>query len=72
MADPLRGMDKDSAKLLRAARKRGWTIRRSKRGHPRATWVDGTTVVVALTPSDHRAVHNLRASMNRIERGESG
>jgi predicted RNA binding protein YcfA (HicA-like mRNA interferase family) len=56
--------------LLRAAEARGWRVELTRRGgHVRLVHPDGAVVVAAATPSDHRALANLRAQLRRVERG---
>jgi predicted RNA binding protein YcfA (HicA-like mRNA interferase family) len=63
-------MRHDLRQLLRAAEARGWRVELTRRGgHVRLTHPDGTIVVTGSTPSDHRALANLKAQMRRAERG---
>ena len=62
-------MKRDLAKLLRAARARGWQVTPTRGGHWKLTHPGGGLVVTGTTPSDFRALANLRATMRRVERG---
>jgi predicted RNA binding protein YcfA (HicA-like mRNA interferase family) len=56
--------------LLRAAEARGWRVELTRRGgHVRLVHPDGPVVVAASTPSDFRALANLRSMLRRVERG---
>ena len=55
--------------LLRAAEARGWSVELTRRGaHVRLVHPSGGLVVAASTPSDWRALANLRAQLRRAER----
>jgi len=63
-------MRHDLKELLRAAEARGWRVDATRRGgHVRLVHPDGGVVVASGTPSDHRALANLRAQLRRVERG---
>jgi predicted RNA binding protein YcfA (HicA-like mRNA interferase family) len=56
--------------LLRAAEARGWQLELTRRGgHVRLVHPDGGVVVASGTPSDRRALANLKAMLRRVERG---
>jgi predicted RNA binding protein YcfA (HicA-like mRNA interferase family) len=56
--------------LLRAAEARGWRVELTRRGaHVRLTHPAGGIVFAASTPSDCRALANLRAQLRRAEKG---
>jgi hypothetical protein len=58
--------DKDLKKLVRAARKQGWTVEQTKNGHWRFKAPDGIGLVHASgTASDHRSMANLLAQLKR-------
>ena len=66
-------MRHDLKQLLRAAEARGWRVELTRRGgHVRLVHPDGGLVVAASTPSDHRALANLRAQPRRVERLAAG
>jgi hypothetical protein len=56
--------------VVRWARRRGWSVGRTARGHLRLTR-DGAPgpIFGSGTPSDWRAVRNLQAAVRRAERG---
>ncbi|HEX4489664.1 MAG TPA: hypothetical protein VH914_00515 [Acidimicrobiia bacterium] len=60
-------MDKDTKKLLRNLERQGWTIEATKSGHIRAIPPDTTKpiVIIASTPSDHRAWKNTIAQLRK-------
>lgn len=58
-------MSKEIAKLLRPYIKAG-AIFRTGRKHNKLT-VGGRTIPIPKTPSDHRALHNLRAQLKRLK-----
>jgi predicted RNA binding protein YcfA (HicA-like mRNA interferase family) len=62
-------MKRDLAKLLPAARARGWQVAPTCGGHWKLTHPGGGIVVTSSSPSDHRALANLRAQLRRVERG---
>jgi predicted RNA binding protein YcfA (HicA-like mRNA interferase family) len=63
-------MRHDLRQLLRSAAARGWRVELTRRGaHVRLVHPSGAVVVAAGTPSDCRALANLRAQLRRIERG---
>ncbi len=49
----------------RLARRRKWKITLAGSGHLRWHAPDGTVVVTASTPSDHRSTRNSRAALRR-------
>lgn len=56
--------------LIRLAKKQGWTVARNGKGHP-VFWAPGAnpderpTVTASGTPSDHRSMLNLIATLRR-------
>lgn len=59
----------DLKKILRAAKKRGWTeLPLSKSAHIRLEWTNGRRITVSATPSDSHAVRNVQGDMRRVER----
>lgn len=65
-------MKRDLARLLEAARQRGWHIEPTRAGHLKLRHPDGALVFSGATPSCPRAVLNLRAHLRRVERREAG
>lgn len=57
-------MDKDTRRFIRQWTKRGARLKRGKK-HGKLVLPNGRTVIVALTPSDRRALLNLRAEVKR-------
>jgi hypothetical protein len=57
----------DMTMLARAARRQGWEVRRTRRGHVLFVSPDRTVPLIygSGTPSDHRSVLNLRARLRR-------
>ncbi len=53
--------------LVEAARAAGWTVTQTRNSHLRLVppSKDGTPIVLAGSPSDHRAILNARASLRR-------
>ena len=64
-------MKRDLARLLDAARKRGWSVERTRNSHWRLRHRTGALVVAPGSPSCPRALLNLRADLRRIERRAS-
>jgi hypothetical protein len=61
-----RGASKDIQEVLRVAQEAGgWSGRKLKKGHILLRHDGGGTASVPFTPSDHRAVKNLRAQIRR-------
>jgi predicted RNA binding protein YcfA (HicA-like mRNA interferase family) len=61
-------MKHDLKQLLRQASACGWQVTRTRGGHWRLLRPNGGIVVLSSTPSDHRALRNVRAQMRRAER----
>lgn len=61
-------MKRDLARLLEAARKRGWRLERTRGSHWKLKHPSGAVVVSSSTPSCHRALLNLQADLRRGER----
>ena len=61
-------MKHDLERLLRQASASGWRVARTRGGHWRLLYPNGGIVVLSSTPSDHRALRNVRAQMRRAER----
>ena len=57
-------MKRDLARLLEAARRRGWSVERTRNSHWRLRHRTGALVVAPGTPSCPRSLLNLR----RVER----
>jgi predicted RNA binding protein YcfA (HicA-like mRNA interferase family) len=62
-------MKRDLAKFLRRASACGWQVTRTRKSHWRLRHPNGGLVVTGTTPSDFRALANLRAMLRRVERG---
>jgi predicted RNA binding protein YcfA (HicA-like mRNA interferase family) len=60
-------MRHDLAKLLRQASACGWQVMRTRR-HWRLLHPNGGIVVLSSTPSDRRALLNVRAQLRRAEK----
>lgn len=58
-------MNKDVQQVTRALRKQGWHIGRTRKGHMKLTSPLGRVVVTPSTPSDRRAVLNMRAQLRK-------
>jgi predicted RNA binding protein YcfA (HicA-like mRNA interferase family) len=57
-------------RLLRQASACGWQVTRTRGGHGRLLHPGGGTVMMSGTPSDRRALLNMRVQMRRVaERG---
>lgn len=58
-------VDKDTKKIIKAARRQGFTVTVNRRGHPMFS-IDGRTVAVSSgTASDWRGQQNLIARLRR-------
>jgi predicted RNA binding protein YcfA (HicA-like mRNA interferase family) len=62
-------MKHDLKQLLRQAEARGWSLQLTNGGHWRLRHPSGAVVVTSSSPSDGRALANLRAQLRRVERG---
>ena len=61
-------MNAEAARFVRELEARGWR-RKPGRKHVKLLSPDGSSMmVVALTPSDRRALTNMRALVKRLER----
>lgn len=56
----------DLRQIERAAKKQGFTVGRTSKGHPQFIAPNGERAVFAGTPSDHRAVKNFVAHLRRL------
>ena len=61
-------MKHDLKQQLRQAEAHGWQVTRTRNGHWRLLHPGGGIVVMSSSPSDHRALRNMRAQMRRAER----
>jgi predicted RNA binding protein YcfA (HicA-like mRNA interferase family) len=61
-------MRHDLERLLRQASASGWQVARTRGGHWRLLHPNGGIVVMSSTPSDYRALANLKAQLRRAER----
>jgi predicted RNA binding protein YcfA (HicA-like mRNA interferase family) len=61
-------MSKDVKSLVKEAAARGWQATTTRNGHLRLTHPHGGLVFIAGTPSDHRAMTNMRCEIKRQER----
>lgn len=60
---------KDVDKVVKDARKRGWTVTTTKRGnHLRLTHPEHGVVFMGSTPSDYRSIQNFKSLLKRKER----
>jgi predicted RNA binding protein YcfA (HicA-like mRNA interferase family) len=57
---------KEVAELVRRARAHGWVVQKTRGGHLRWKSPDGKVVFSGSTPSDVRAVRNIRSSLRRM------
>lgn len=55
----------DHKPIVEHARAHGWELTRTRGGHLRLRSPHGATVLFGCSPSDHRAVRNLRADLRR-------
>jgi predicted RNA binding protein YcfA (HicA-like mRNA interferase family) len=55
--------------LLRAAKAAGWQVRPTGSGHLQLRHPAGGIVVTSSSPSDRRALANLKAQLRRAEKG---
>jgi hypothetical protein len=63
----MKGVTMELRDLEKAARRQGWKVDRTTKGHPRFTPKDPTiqAEVFSGTPSDWRAIHNFLAALKR-------
>ena len=61
-------MKRELARLLADARRRGWSVTRTRSGHVRLRHASGATVFTGSTPSCWRATRNVEADLRRAER----
>jgi len=54
-------------KLIRKAKKDGWSVKQTKR-HYILTWKNGGRVTASLSPSCRNAFKNVLADMRRVEK----
>jgi len=60
-------MSRDISALLRRLKQEGWQVTPSRKGHTRLVHPKASRVVFApKTPSDVRALHNIRAVCRRV------
>ncbi|PFG16264.1 hypothetical protein ATK74_0798 [Propionicimonas paludicola] len=59
-------LDKDLAKILRAAEKQGFEVRHTSDGHPMVYRNGQFVTKTAMTPSDRRGSKNLIAALRRF------
>jgi hypothetical protein len=64
-------MKRDLARLLDQARRRGWSVGLTRKGHWRLRHPSGAVVHAGSTPSCPRSLLNLRADLRRAERQET-
>lgn len=63
---------KDTRKLLRAARRRGWTVENTGKGHLRVTNPGGDSVTLGGSPGSRRACLEERLRLRRLGLPEAG
>jgi hypothetical protein len=61
-------MKRDLARLIEAARHRGWQVEKTRKAHWKLRHRSGALVVSSGTPSCPRALLNLSAALKRAER----
>jgi predicted RNA binding protein YcfA (HicA-like mRNA interferase family) len=61
-------MKHDLRQLLRQAQAHGWRVQPTRGGHWKLTHPSGDAVVTSSSPSDRRALANLKAQLRRAER----
>lgn len=64
-SQPKRGMHKDLRQFLRSIEKDGWGWHIRRNGHLRLDGPNGEVVFTGGTPTDNRAIKNLRSDMRR-------
>ncbi len=55
----------DFDKLVKQLKRAGWKVDKTTRGHWRMASPEGGVVIASGTPSDHRAISNLRSQLKR-------
>lgn len=58
-------VDKDTRKLVKAAKAAGWSVTRSGSGHIRLIGPDGQEVVSSSTPGNNGSVRDLRRALRK-------
>ena len=58
-------VSKEMKALRRAAERAGWRVALTKRGHYKWFPPEGRMVVTASTPSDHRALSNIKSMLRK-------
>jgi hypothetical protein len=61
----MKGASKDVRKLFREAEARGWTVRRRRSGHYVLEGPQNEKVFCSGTPTDHRAIENMKKDLSR-------
>ena len=61
-------MKRDLSRILDDARDRGWRAELTNGGHWRLRGPNQALLFTGSTPSDHRAIKNLRSDIRRAER----
>jgi hypothetical protein len=60
----LKGVSKDLKPLIEEARRSGWEIFKRNNGHLKFVGPDGEKVFCSHTPSDHRAIKNIKKDLS--------
>lgn len=56
---------KDVKEIIALCRENGWTVRQSKHWVVTPPRIGARPVFIGSTPSDHRAIYNIRARLRR-------
>lgn len=59
-------MSREIKELTRELERDGWTVEKTKGQHLRLTHPAGYLYFCSATASDHRAIKNIRADINRL------
>lgn len=65
-------MKQDMRKMIKRLKKAGWTATPTGSGHLRLEGPHGERQIVPATPSDHRALKNMRADIRRASKAAGG
>lgn len=59
------GTTKEMKKLFKYVRDQGWDVERRRNGHWAITGPEGDKVFCSGTPSDHRAIQNIKKDLSK-------
>ncbi len=65
-------MNSNARKFVRSLQREGWSWEYNGSGHIKLTSPEGMKLTMAATPSDQRALKNVRAQVRRIGTAKAG